>query len=283
MRRIIGLKRPIIEVKKPIWIWTKLIETWGKFKLLNSRYLIYFLILIVGIIAVYALSLKVDYKVKVNMIVRPRVVEELPTHIKDSTVAIRTKSGYGSGVVISKHFVLSAAHLVHSPRGRFEEPEEEEKEHENFVEVQVRHHELRVNVWTTATVARIDDKSDLLLLFVPIELPHAISKIATVDTMDVNDRLYIVGFPCGTSAPNCSNGTLTAKWNDWNEDAPFLWHCSAPVFPGNSGGPVYLARTGELVGIVVRVPGSAFYGISNNVSYFVPINHINSFVGPQQK
>jgi S1-C subfamily serine protease len=249
-----------------------LVGLWRRFKLLDNKYLMYFLIALIGIMAAYALSLKTDYKIKVKMIVQPRVIETLPSHVIDSTITIRTPFGFGSGVVVSKHFILSAAHLLATP------PWEND---EAVVEVEIRHHELQVNVWTRATIAKVDKESDLLLLFVPIELPHAISTIATNDMMNAGDKLYVVGYPYGASAPNCSDGRLTAKFNNHNEDAPFLWHCSAPAFPGNSGGPVFLAKTGELIGILVRVPIISENILSNNVSYFVPWDRIVNFVGPQ--
>jgi S1-C subfamily serine protease len=62
-----------------------------------------------------------------------------------------------------------------------------------------------------------------------------------------------------------------------------VWACSAPIYPGNSGGGVYDAKTKKLIGITVMVGShSGPFGSTIVVPYmhmFIPIVYIREFIG----
>jgi S1-C subfamily serine protease len=102
------------------------------------------------------------------------------------------------------------------------------------------------------TVQAVDALSDLALL----QLPRAIDgdKVASFP-QDRNprpgDSVVVVGFPLAgllASGPSVSSGTISALAGPANN--PNLLQITAPVQPGNSGGPL-LDQGGKVIGVVV--------------------------------
>jgi len=79
-------------------------------------------------------------------------------------------------------------------------------------------------------------------------------------------RILAIGFPLD-EGPHVSEGFLGRK------SSGSRWLSSAPVAPGNSGGPVLDYRTGEVLGIVVAIKGTGF-SLVWHLSYIVPISEI---------
>jgi len=100
------------------------------------------------------------------------------------------------------------------------------------------------------SVIGTDPKNDLAV----IKLPHASSRVAQFRegrTVRSGDGLVVVGFPLHgvlASEANVTTGTISAMAGIGN-DTRFI-QLTAPVQPGNSGGPV-LDRNGRVVGVVV--------------------------------
>lgn len=96
----------------------------------------------------------------------------------------------------------------------------------------------------------IDQKNDLALVKLP--QPHVrVAQFRAGRTIRSGDSVVVVGFPLRgvlASEANVTTGTVSAMAGIGN-DARFL-QMTAPVQPGNSGGPA-LDKSGHVVGVVV--------------------------------
>ena len=79
------------------------------------------------------------------------------------------------------------------------------------------------------------------------------------------DEIYSVGFPMGLKYPRISLGTISPG------DGTGGNH-SAAIIMGNSGGPIFLKETHELIGINLKVMGMNF-GFVN-----IPLTHTATFL-----
>jgi S1-C subfamily serine protease len=184
------------------------------------------------------------------------------------TVRIESEDGVGSGVIInlecidhvnaattrSLHsiFILTAAHVVG-----------------NNTSVTVTIYSENVITSIPASVVITDTYKDLALLATDT---HGITRTYSAKLAGKNyipylfTPVYTVGCSLGLD-PRPSSGIITniteERKNEGTEKPvlPFLsssvspsyWEVSAPILPGNSGGPVFSADTHEVIGIAVWV------------------------------
>ncbi|MFH1231438.1 MAG: serine protease [Planctomycetota bacterium] len=184
------------------------------------------------------------------------------------TVRINSPAGTGSGVVISntnhtnrdeltRIDILSAAHVVND---------------QNVVDIEFYNSEI-----ITGTVVITDTIRDLAIIRVicgirDIRVIYS-ARLAPKDyTPYIFTPIYTVGCSLGLS-PRPSTGIISVIDKDH-------WEVSSPVLPGNSGGPVYDARTYEVIGIAVWVKVYQ-YQLVTTMAGIVPINQIYEFLKPQ--
>jgi S1-C subfamily serine protease len=105
------------------------------------------------------------------------------------------------------------------------------------------------NIEQTLTVIASDPPNDLALLR-QRRLPHAIAIFRAGRPVRPGDGVIVVGFPLRgllASQANVTTGTISALAG-LKDDARFV-QMTAPVQPGNSGGPL-LDQSGHVVGVV---------------------------------
>jgi len=193
------------------------------------------------------------------------------------TVRVLTPSGTGSGVVIettdehgSGHtYILSAAHVVGN---------------EATVKIET-FYPFRSEI--EASVIITDTAKDLALLSIE---PRAKSKensalyalrstlySARLAPRDYTPWLFTPVYTIGCSLglpPRPSTGIITAINQDY-------WEVSSPILPGNSGGPVYDAKTYEVIGIAVWVH-TYKNQLVTTMAGIVPIQSIYEFLDNHQ-
>jgi S1-C subfamily serine protease len=184
------------------------------------------------------------------------------------TVRISSSSGIGSGVIItatdSTDWILTAAHVVG-----------------NYSAVSVTfysycHQDTKTpsnSLCLSAFVVITDTNKDLALLRVLSVSAVKTAKLAPKDyTSFLFTPIYAVGCSLGLP-PRPSSGIITAITNTH-------WEISAPILPGNSGGPVYNTNTHEVIGIAVWV--HTYQGqLITTMAGVVPIETIYEFLQPQ--
>ena len=175
------------------------------------------------------------------------------------TVRISSSAGTGSGVIfettdehrLTQIYILTACHVV---------------EQENTVDI-----ELYDSSSVTGTVVITDTVKDLALIKPEINTDKIyFASLAQKNyTPYIFTPVYTVGCSLGLE-PRPSQGIISVigKYN---------WEVTSPVLPGNSGGPVYDARTYEVIGIAVWVKVCQGQLVTT-MAGIVPINEIYSFI-----
>jgi len=214
--------------------------------------------------------------------VNPNPYHQLYEDLLYPTVRITSESGVGSGVVISHRrdvhppeagkkdakntiYILTACHVVDT---------------QNVVNVEL--YDSRV---ITASVVITDTLKDLALLRTQIGADFK-DKLYTAKLAPKNyvpylfTPVYTIGCSLGLP-PRPSNGIISYISDNLRSSASH-WEISAPILPGNSGGPVYDGRTYEVIGIAVWVK---VYGgqLITTMAGIVPISEIHDFLNKAQK
>jgi len=171
------------------------------------------------------------------------------------TVRITAGFSTGSGVIFHRKdakeevYILTACHVV---------------ENETTVSV-----ELYDSTVITASVVITDTAKDLALLCASAVKPYYARLAPKNYTPYIFTPVYTVGCSLGLT-PRPSQGIISVigKYN---------WEVTSPVLPGNSGGPVYDARTYEVIGIAVWVKVCQGQLVTT-MAGIVPINQIYEFL-----
>ena len=189
--------------------------------------------------------------VAVSVPARAESVAEIFKRVADSVVVIRTsehepadragsvagnEAGLGSGVLIGKDRVLTAAHVVQVA---------------DSVTVQLQSGET-----LSAKVVASVPSADLALI--QLERPPMKVTIATLgdsDKVQVGDEILVVGAPLGMSH-TLSVGHISGRRVEHKLHGGFagfeLLQTDASINPGNSGGPMF-DMDGNVVGIVSHI------------------------------
>ena len=189
------------------------------------------------------------------------------------TVRITAGWSTGSGVIISVErralsvegiAILTAAHVV---------------EDQSIVDI-----ELYDSSVITGTVVITDTDKDLALIRTQINADFRIygANLAPQDyTPYIFTPVYTIGCSLGL-APRPSQGIISAITTPFYSpltkgDLGGCYEISAPILPGNSGGPVFDKRTYEVIGIAVWV--KVYDGqLVTTMAGVVPINEIYNFL-----
>lgn len=123
-----------------------------------------------------------------------------------------------------------------------------------------------------AEVVKVDEDHDLAVVRITDENFHGFSNIKYGFKRDVENigvDVFVLGYPLvqvmGTEV-KLTTGIVSSKSGFYGNEV--FYQISAPVQPGNSGGPLF-NDSGELIGIV-----SAKYQGAENVSYAIKFNYL---------
>jgi len=169
-------------------------------------------------------------------------------HVRASVYTIDTPEGLGSGWVVSSSGgtsgIITDYHVIASvwtARGA--------------KTVQV----VQNGTTLTGTIAKVDQGDDLALITVPATLTALVT--ATTNAM-VGDEVLVVGSPLGLSG-TVANGIVSSFRNG-------LIQFSAPISPGDSGGPV-VNSAGQVIGVAEsKLVGTGVEGLS----FAIPITTV---------
>jgi hypothetical protein len=127
---------------------------------------------------------------------------------------------------------------------------------------------LKDNQRALATVVGLHNELDLALLWVGRHYGDSeyVQALRPFSTVEVGEQVYAIGHPAGLSF-SLSSGLVSQKRGD------DLVQISAPISPGNSGGPVYDTR-GHLVGIVQMVVDKSLNPNAENLNFAVRVDDI---------
>ena len=194
----------------------------------------------------------------------------------------------GTGFIAGDgNFVITNAHVI---------PEDQEKDPESKIVIQVRtaQNELQARV---ATILEIDKLRDLALL--KFDGP-ALPKLTVRDSDGVREgqSIAFIGFPIGgalgfspvthrgiissitaIALPSSNASQLNARNVASLRSGGFnVFQLDATAYPGNSGGPMFDADTGEVIGVInmVFIKGTKESALTHpsGISYAIPSKYV---------
>jgi len=188
------------------------------------------------------------------------------------SVRITTNEGIGSGVILSNElinsstnelFILTAGHVVGN---------------EALVSVELFGSAESLPAFVVTT----DTGKDLALLQLVLTNNQQLktnicpTRLAPRDYVPyIFTPIWVVGCSLGY-APRPTEGTITAL-SDLRDSVVNYWEMNAPIWPGNSGGGVFLKDTHELIGIAVWV--KICHGqLASTMGGIVPLQTIYEFL-----
>jgi serine protease Do len=199
----------------------------------------------------------------------------------------------GTGFVAGDgNFALTNAHVI---------PEGQEKDPESKIVIQIRtaQNELQAR---TATVLEIDKLRDLALLqFDGATVPKL--TVRDSDTVREGQAIAFMGFPIGgalgfspvthrgiissitaIALPSSNASQLNARNVASLRSGGFnVFQLDATAYPGNSGGPMFDAETGEVIGIInmVFIKGTKESALTHpsGISYAIPSKYALELLG----
>lgn len=150
-----------------------------------------------------------------------------------------------------------------------------------------------------ATVEHIDIKHDLALLRIEQALPPA--KLNAKEFIAVGTQIALTGYPIGSvlglyaathrgyiaaitpdALPNTNARQLTVDMLSRLENSDLIYQLDATAYPGNSGSPLYLADTGDVVGVINKVfitsGKESAISTPTGISYAIPVKHVHALL-----
>ena len=186
--------------------------------------------------------------------------------------------GHGSafGVDLSPYglresrYILTAAHLVLSEDGgrllngriRVELPRDGYK------------------AWASCKVLAVTRVYDLALLECEADVPVLSKLPSNKPGVTIGTRLLVVGCPLGVP-PQVSAGILSDKEPLVNNRYRQVWEANAAFNHGNSGGPVFSADDGTIMGVAVagvRAGGGGPQDMDPRIALFTPYYCVKHFL-----
>uniref|UniRef100_A0A6M3JIM8 Putative trypsin-like peptidase domain containing protein n=1 Tax=viral metagenome TaxID=1070528 RepID=A0A6M3JIM8_9ZZZZ len=199
-------------------------------------------------------------------------IQELHQRILYPVVRVRTKKAGGSGTVIyskpNQHgkyesFIMTCAHVI-------DDAIEVKKEWDSFLKKKIEKEfteQVQVEVFDYVDLSKVNSSNALradiiaydkivdiaiLKLDSPKPCPY-IAKLIEKDNVD-SVKLFTDAYASGCSLghdPICNQGQVTYVNEKIENKQYFMSNCSS-IF-GNSGGALFLADTGEQIGITARI------------------------------
>lgn len=186
-------------------------------------------------------------------------IKMYPTSTGGNGISASGSSWSGTGFALNNGFIATNYHVV---------------ENANSITVQGVSGNSSVNY--TASVIATDKVNDLALIQIKDERFHGFGQIpyrVKTSTSDVGENVFVLGYPLITTMGNeikLTTGVISSKTGFMGDVA--LYQISAPIQPGNSGGPLFDSN-GNLIGIV-----NAKHKGAENVSYAIKASYLNNLV-----
>jgi S1-C subfamily serine protease len=200
---------------------------------------------------------------------------KIAQHLQDVSVTIKTDTGSGSGVIITRkvgddniNFVWTAAHVVDGLRTTRKVVDPKTGQQKEVIEFKDAHvvKELTENgrrvgeLKMDAQVIRFSDAEngeDLALLMVRKKnFVVANSKFSDIEVPEIGTELYHVGSLLGQMGANSMTAGMVSQVGRVLDNKIYD-QTTCPAFPGSSGGGVF-TTDGEYVGMLVRGAGETF-------------------------
>ena len=140
--------------------------------------------------------------------------------------------------------------------------------------------EVRVGEFGQVSVEAFDADNDLALLKARVDEPLEVAVFRSMPKVSRGEAIVVIGFPLhGTlsSFGNVTDGMISAL-SGFNDDFR-EYQFSAPIQPGNSGGPL-LDRSGHVIGVVSsELVSESAEDVPQNVNFAIKASIVEAFLG----
>ena len=198
-----------------------------------------------------------------------KIFPSVPAYMLQATVFVKAGNGHGSGVSVGQGLIITAAHVAFN---------DGDSKPRKDLQVQVSTLQHNGKAWVDAKVVAYDIARDIAVLKTDIEHQYKVEVGEEADLAE-GDAVFAIGAPGAASVHTATLGYLAAKDNDGSHTGDMLlWQSSNAIWFGNSGGPLFNANSGKLMGIVVQVTGDGLRGWAPNACFFVSVDAIKSMI-----
>ena len=181
-----------------------------------------------------------------------------PQEAVDNTVMIETASGHGSGYVILTNkgwAVITNCHVVRDAM--------EVDEYHQYVKVNI----LNQEEGEIGEVIRVNEERDVALVTFPNKSNLKSVKVG-FKPPSVGDSVYVVGTPLESEWINTATEGIISAVNRNYEGLEYI-QSDVTINGGNSGGPLFLKKNMEVVGMAVAKIEKG--GSPTGINLFIPI------------
>lgn len=182
-----------------------------------------------------------------------------PTNTSGSGIASSGSSWTGTGFALNNGYIATNYHVV-----------------ENAKTITIQGVAGISSEKYTASVIATDKVNDLALIQIKDgkfqgfgQIPYRVK----TSTSDVGESIFVLGYPLITTMGNdikLTTGVISSKTGFMGDVA--LYQISAPIQPGNSGGPLFDDQ-GNLIGVV-----NAKHKGAENVGYAIKASYLNNLI-----
>lgn len=176
---------------------------------------------------------------------------------------LKPQFSFGTCFAISDNLLLTSYHVVKDAKS-----------------IRIRGISGNFDTTFSAELSYFDEEHDIACLNISrnypnqkINLPYSIKQ----ETTDVGENIFVLGYPLqNTMGQEIKLTTGIISSNSGFMGDTTLFQISAPIQPGNSGGPLF-DNNGKLIGII-----AAKHKNADNVGYAIKLNLIKNFLKEQK-
>lgn len=182
-----------------------------------------------------------------------------PTATNGSSLTTNGNTWSGTGFALNNGYIATNYHVV-----------------ENANNITVQGIAGNASEKYSASVIATDKVNDLALIQIKDSKFYGFGQIpyrVKTSTSNVGENVFVLGYPLVTTMGNeikLTTGVISSKTGFMGDVA--LYQISAPIQPGNSGGPLF-DNQGNLIGIV-----NAKHKGAENVGYAIKASYLNNLV-----
>jgi S1-C subfamily serine protease len=176
---------------------------------------------------------------------------------------LKPQFSFGTCFAISDNFLLTSYHVVKDAKN-----------------IRIRGIDGKFDTTYSAEIRYYDEEHDIAFLNISrkysnqkVIIPYSIKQ----EPSDVGDNIFVLGYPLQKTMGQeikLTTGIISSNSGFLGDTS--LFQISAPIQPGNSGGPLF-DNNGNLIGII-----EAKYKNADNVGYAVKLSFIKNFLEEQK-
>lgn len=199
---------------------------------------------------------RIDNGDKIMLVKLYPIIDEKNTVVTPDNSQVASGTGFAissNGYIVTNHHVINGAKKI-----------------------EIRGVNQNYNQSYSAEVVISDERNDLAIIKINDPLFSSLGTIPYAlrnNLADVGENVFVLGYPLTTTMGTevkLTNGIISSKTGFQGDISTY--QISAPVQPGNSGGPLF-DNSGNLIGIV-----NAKHGMAENAGYAIKVSYLKNLI-----